>query len=298
MSIENTTLSEFENDTSRLYNTTGLLQDYQLTSTVWVSGGYEKGVLIDGNLTQEQDAFNAYRAGVSYRTETLSAVLNGEYRDGTMMNKRNILVGIYTQANQSLGLAYSSSYHDEYNTLDRTSRLVTRLSLAYRPGNPKWIILNRLEHIDEDEIQDRNLSLSTTKVINNLNVNYTPFDEFEISLQHGFKYAVNTIDDYSFTGIAQLFGIDTRYDITPKIDIGMQASVLSAQSANNLDYGTGAYVGYNVASTMWLSLGYNVRGFRENDFSLQTYRAQGPYIRFMMRLDQQSLKEMARGLSW
>jgi len=45
-------------------------------------------------------------------------------------------------------------------------------------------------------------------------------------------------------------------------------------------------------------LGYNWEGFEDRDFSLQTYRMEGAYFRFNMKFDQDSLKDVVKGMSW
>lgn len=296
MTVENATISEFKNDTSRLYNTTGLLQSYQVTPNLWLSGGYEKGVLVDGNATIENDEFNAYRVGGAYRTDLFSVILNGEYRDGTFDNKQNVSFGVYTQPNDDLGLAVSSLYHNEYNDANSTKNIEARVALAYRPQQTDVIVLNKLEYIHSDESGET--EGKTQKLINNLQTNYTPNDTFELSLQYGIKYVFDEIDDYEHKGWVHLSGIDASYDITKKFDIGLQASALFAQSADNLDYGAGIYIGYNLVDTMWLSLGYNWLGFGDSDFDLQTYHMQGPYVKFRMRFDQKTIGDTAKALSW
>lgn len=296
MTVENTTMSESENDTTRLYNTTGLLQSYQVTPNIWLSGGYEKGVLVDGNTTIENDEFNAYRIGGAYRTDLFSVILNGEYRDGTFDNKQNITFGVYTQPNDDLGLAASSLYSNVYDDINNTKNIEARVALAYRPQQSDLIVLNKLEYIHTDESGDS--EYKSQKLINNLQANYIPIDTLELSLQYGVKYVFDEIEDYDHKGWVQLGGIDISYDITKKMDIGLQTSALFAQSAGNFDYGAGVYIGYNLVDTMWLSLGYNWIGFDDNDFDLQTYRTQGPYVKFRMRFDQKTLGETAKALSW
>ncbi|MDD5405405.1 MAG: hypothetical protein PHE73_00530 [Sulfurovaceae bacterium] len=296
MTVENTTLSESKNDTTRLYNTTGLLQSYQVTPNIWVSGGYENGVLLDGNATKQNDKFDAYRVGGAYRNDLFSAILNGEYRNGTFDNKQNVSFGVYTQPNDDLGLAASSLYNYEYDDVNSTKNIDTRLALAYRPQQTDWTVLNKLEYINTDEKRD--IENKTQKLINNIQANYNPTDAFELSLQYGIKYVFDSLDDYDHKGWVHLGGIDARYDLTKKIDIGFQTSALFAQSAGNFDYGAGVYVGYNLIDTMWLSLGYNWDGLGDNDFDLQTYRTEGPYVKFRMRFDQKTLGETAKALSW
>jgi uncharacterized repeat protein (TIGR01451 family) len=296
MTVENTTLSESKNDTTKLYNTTGLLQSYQVTPNLWLSGGYENGVLIDGNATRQNDEFNAYRVGVAYKADIYSVILNGEYRNGTFDNKQNIALGVYTQPNDDLGLAVSGLYNNVYDDVNSTKNIETRLALAYRPQQTDLIVLNKLEYIHSDESGET--EGKTQKLINNLQANYTPSDALELSLQYGVKYVFDEIEDYDHKGWVQLGGIDISYDITNKIDIGLQTSALFVQSAGNFDYGAGVYVGYNLIDTMWLSLGYNWDGLGDSDFDMQTYRTQGPYVKFRMRFDQKTLGDTAKALSW
>ena len=36
----------------------------------------------------------------------------------------------------------------------------------------------------------------------------------------------------------------------------------------------------------WVSLGYNLLGFQDEDFSAADYTAQGPFVRFRIKFDQ------------
>jgi hypothetical protein len=45
----------------------------------------------------------------------------------------------------------------------------------------------------------------------------------------------------------------------------------------------------------WVSVGYNVTGFQDQDFADGSFTAQGPYIRFRFKLDQDSAR---RALTW
>jgi hypothetical protein len=44
---------------------------------------------------------------------------------------------------------------------------------------------------------------------------------------------------------------------------------------------------------MWLTLGYNIAGFHDSDFTAARYTAQGPYLRISIKADQQTLKDIA-----
>lgn len=296
MSVENTTLSQFENDTTRLYNTTGFRQSYQLTPKIWLSGGYERGVLLQGDASRESDVFDAYRLGGSYRGNSFSGTLNAEYKDGSIESKKNFALGLYTQPSDNIGLAFNVLSNHTYDDVNSSKTTEASLSFAYRPEQTEWIIFDKLEYVYQKE--DMYEHFNTEKFINNLHANYMPNDDLEISFQHGIKYTVDAIDEFEYDGFVQLFGLDVRYEITDKIDIGFQGSTLVAHNANNTDYGLGAYAGYNVFENLWIHAGYNFQGFRDDDFSLQTYRHEGPFVRLRMKFDQHTIKGLTEMIAW
>ena len=297
MILENTTVSEYTNDITRLYNTLGMVQTYSLNKNWSFTAGYEHGELLDGNLTAQDDTFDAYTLGINYHNAIWTALINGEYRNGKKESKYNVTAGIYTQTNEALALALSAGYNEVNNGLKEQKDANVRFSLAYRPEQTDWIVLDKLDYV-YSKSEEKDAVTKTQKVINNLNFNYKPSVDFEISVQHGIKYVVDTIESYEHKGVTQLFGLDTHYDVTSKWMIGMQGSVLYAQSADNWDYGFGLYGSYNMFENMLLTLGYNWEGFEDKDFSLQTYRVEGPYLQFRMKFDQKNLKDIVRLMSW
>ena len=54
-------------------------------------------------------------------------------------------------------------------------------------------------------------------------------------------------------------------------------------------YSTGFSVGHSVFDNTWVSVGYNVTGFEDDDFVSAEYTAKGPYLKFRMKLDQSHL---------
>lgn len=85
------------------------------------------------------------------------------------------------------------------------------------------------------------------------------------------------------------------------IDGSSQSTYATAQgytqnSAGQYDYSDGASVGHSLATNTWLSLGYNLVGFRDEDFSRSRHTSQGPYLKFRIKFDQQSVKEALKWL--
>ena len=61
-------------------------------------------------------------------------------------------------------------------------------------------------------------------------------------------------------------------------------------------FSVGPSFGVSPADQLWLSLGYNVAGFRDPDFEAARYTRQGPYATVRLKFDQLGLGNAADGL--
>jgi len=163
-----------------------------------------------------------------------------------------------------------------------------RVSYAHRPNDSKWIWFDRADYITQFS-QAAGLSSKARKLVNNLNANYMPNRHTQIALQYGAKYVLDSIDGADYKGYTDLIGAEMRYDLTQDWDIGIFGSVMRSLNSGVNDYGLGASIGYNLMDNMWLSLGYNVRGLSDSDFTAAAYRARGAFITVRMKIDQDSL---------
>lgn len=83
-------------------------------------------------------------------------------------------------------------------------------------------------------------------------------------------------------------------DVDTNRDIGLHGSILHSWNASVFDYSSGLSVGYNIAPNAWLSMGYNLAGFEDDDFSQASFTAQGPFVRFRFKFDQESVRDAVR----
>ncbi|MBN2824862.1 MAG: DUF11 domain-containing protein [Campylobacterales bacterium] len=302
MSITNRTLSEFYNDTQRVYNTIGLKQNFQLNQNINLNFGYEeakvaRGEWVENNISNQSEPFQAYNFGINYHNKKITATLNGEYRDGIKDRRTNLTLGVYSAANDDFALAYSGGFNlvEAHELIQRDLNM--KLLFAYRPNGSKFVMFDKLEYIYAK--YDEAGSVTTTeKLVNNLNLNYMPNDNLELALQYGVKYVIDSIETFDHKGITHLVGLDTTLALSDRWDVGVQSSMLYAKSADNYDYNLGAYIGYNLFEDAWLMLGYNIEGFEDEDFALQNYRKEGAYVQFKMKFNQKDLKSALKVLSW
>ena len=79
--------------------------------------------------------------------------------------------------------------------------------------------------------------------------------------------------------------------MTRKIDLGLSGSALISDSGQT-DYQIGPSVGFSPVENTWLTLGWNVKGFNDNDFEAAEFTRDGPFIKLRVKFDQHT----ARGL--
>ncbi|WP_188395417.1 Ig-like domain-containing protein [Oxalicibacterium flavum] len=106
----------------------------------------------------------------------------------------------------------------------------------------------------------------------------------------GGRFAAKSQRDY-FDGRsdayrAYLLGGRVTYDITKRWDISGLASILYSPQGNARQHALGLEAGYQLQDNLWLSAGYNWRGFRDRDLTGSDYTNQGFYIRIRFKFDE------------
>ncbi len=282
----------------------GLRQKWRLNKQWSLDAGAEQARVISGksadplnpNVPFARGAgedFNAASLGLTYTPGNW--LWNGrvEKRDSDKEDRWTLATSAQTTSRTDLSLLASLRLQQNFAaTGQEKSNEKLHLALAWRPGDTPWLVLNRLELINE---QSRgNLDNTSKRIINNLNSYYRATERLQLGFQYGAKYLIETIDGNDYRGRADLLGLESRYDINPRWDIGLHGSLLQVADARQYDYSSGASVGHVLADNIWLSLGYNFNGFHDEDFSRSRYTMEGPFLKFRMKFDQQSVKDLVR----
>jgi hypothetical protein len=168
-----------------------------------------------------------------------------------------------------------------------------RLGFVYRPFERKWTLLDRLDFSVDDETGGTT-DLTAWKLVNSLNANLKASDDLQVSFRFATKFVKDTVDGQEYSGTTHLVGAEGRYDLTPNWDIGAWSSFLAALDAGTTDYGLGASLGYGLLENLWVSFGYNLHGFTDSDFSQGEFTAQGPFVKFRFKFDQEDLRSLLR----
>ena len=169
---------------------------------------------------------------------------------------------------------------------NRQNRL--QLGFAFRPVDN-----NQLDALGlYENKQERNLSGGIDRTVNivTARANYHPNRAWWVSGRYAVKRVrellEGTVND-SYT--AQVLGGRVTYDITNRISVGAVSSVLLGSGGGHQN-AYGLELGYVVVDNVWVTLGYNWRGYSDKDFASQDYTNRGWVLGVRYKFDEDVFK--------
>jgi uncharacterized repeat protein (TIGR01451 family) len=293
-----------ENGT-RVFSVMGLQQLWEISEKWSLTAGLDRTDTIkkpgaytfNGNVASPstEPDFTAVNFGAGYKEKLWGWNGRIEYRDSKTEDKAGLFTSIYGEVKEGIGIGSALQIFD---TKSETSEHVfsdLRFGTVYRPKLSKWTLLDRLDFII-DNMRGTDNAYDSWRLVNNFNLNYKDGKKTQLSLQYGAKYVNDTIDDKDYRGYTDLIGLEGRYDIKKNWDVGVRAKLLHSWNLNQYKYSLGPSLGYTFKKGIWLSLGYNFIGFTDRDFSKAGYTAQGLFINFRIKFDQETVKNSIRWL--
>ncbi len=293
----------------RIGATIGLDQQFQLSPKWSTSFGVtNRRILSNAGTVIEQVAPDAalspfeinqsYMAGyvgLGYRTENTSLSGRLEARNGSSSNDFIASFAAAREMSEKLSFAgaFRANFREQYVSgvaaqSGLSKRIDGRFGTAWRPRGEGLIFLNRFDLILDETLTDN----KTTKLVNNFTANTMVSDRWQLAGHYGLKYVISDFEGDRYKGVSQLLGAETRFDLTDKIDLGLEGSLLFGHGFNSWQYAYGPSIGVTPVKNVWLSLGYNVVGYKDEDFAAAEYARQGLYLKFRFKFDQNT----ARGL--
>ena len=305
---------QFNENDDRVFANVGLKQTWKISDAWKVDAGLERSQTVanaehyqfnknvppaSGTTTSTgvTEDFTAVSGGATYQTKQMTWDNRLEIRRADSENKWGLMSGIVKEVNGSWAWSGRAQVFQTsaVGGVDSTTTDL-RYGLVFRPPQTKWIALDRLDFIIANQGGGSTVSSDSWRLVNNFIANYRPYKELQLSLHYGAKYVRETINGSDYSGYTDLLGVEGRYDITKDWDIGLQSSILHSWSSGQLDYCEGISIGYNLMQNAWISLGYNLTGFNDKDFSQAEFTARGPFIRLRFKFDQNSVRDAAKWL--
>lgn len=288
----------------RVASSFGLNQGWQLTQEWSLEGGLEHSNTLRGAaLTPQnpglplaagslQDDFLAVFAGAQFHRDDWTMASRIERRGADSEQRWSATAGWYRaeRAGHALSFAGQTERRDVLLGEDSSSADL-RFAWAYRPDSKRWIVLNRLD-LRRDERDGGLSNYETLRLVDNLHANWQWNSKTQIGLQLGLKHQVTTYDSDRLGSTSALLAFDVRRDLSARFDAGMHLASLRNFAAGFSENQLGLDVGFAPVRNVWLSLGYNFRGFEERDFAAGRQQQQGPYLQLRVKLDQDTFKDL------
>ena len=287
----------------RLFAVAGLKQAWQITDSWSMDASVDSSTTIKdpGNIpfsvtvppaSGGPEDFTAVSMGATYQGETWSWTSRLEHRDADTQDKWGIYSGAVGEPRKGLGLsARLQAFETQSTSGIKGTQADLRLGLVHRPFSRRWTFLNRTDFGVETETGGVS-NFDNWQFVNNLLVNYRR-KTTQVSTYYGAKYTRDTIDATSYSGYTDSIGIELRQDINKRWDFGGRASTLHSWNSDQYDYSYGLSLGFNPATNIWLSAGYNWAGYEDDDFTLAGHTAEGPYVKLRFKFDQKSVRDTA-----
>ena len=290
------------------------------------AGAFATGVGSASTIAALAENFTAFSAGATYREALWTWTGRIESRNGQLADRHGLTTGFLREAEAGIAFAASAQVFN-VSQANGVRGLLARADLSgvWRPLGDRWSLLDKLE-FKRDALRIGSGSGSgaydgalfgatslqsagnahSTRLINNFALNGvdkswsvkdTEGNLFELqqrnqwALYYGSKYVFDRFDDADYRGFTDLIGIEGRLDVTREIDVGFRVNRLHAWSSHTTSYSAGPSIGFTPLANAWVSLGYNIRGFRDRDFGATNYTARGPYVTLRFKFDQLTGRE-------
>jgi uncharacterized repeat protein (TIGR01451 family) len=289
----------------RVFANVGLTQGWRLSERWSFDAGLDQSRTVRG---QQVSAFNANAplasgalagdflatfVGAAYRSELWTLTSRVESRTADEEDRWVVSAGLYREPVSGHAFSLAVQWFD--SKFDAGADAMAgdlQLAWAYRPVASDWIVLDRLD-LKHESRTDELGEFESARIVNNLNSNWQLDVRTQLGVQLGARYVRSTFDGARFSGFSGLYGLDIRRDLSERFDVGVHGALLDSMSADVSEHSLGVDLGVTLARNVWVSIGYNFAGFRDDDFEASRYTAQGPFIKFRMKADQDTFKDLS-----
>jgi len=247
--------------------------------------------------------FTAVTVSGAWRSGRWAANGRAEYRDGQFADRFGATLGVLRQLGEGQALGGSLIWTRSTAPGGASAEIIdAALTLAYRPDDSDIALLGRAEYrsdavtgaiagqagpVGRTALTVNGDALSR-RLLGSVSANWSPRarrgvgELSEIGLFLGTRYGFDRVEGLDLAGLTALAGLDLRIGLSATLDIGGSASIRANVTDGSYSYAIGPQANLVVARGTLMSLGYNIAGFRDPDFSLDRPLDQGLFagIRF------------------
>jgi hypothetical protein len=167
-----------------------------------------------------------------------------------------------------------------------------QVGFAYRPvDNDVWNALAWIEYKRSfNSTLGTGLDIDESADIFSTHVNYQVDADWVINGRYGIKRAVDYAAGIITPYTAQILGARSVWDLNAHWDAGLQYFIETGDIGAGRQQAIGGEVGYLVMQNVWLSIGYNLLGFRDPDLASEDYTQREFYLRLRVKFDENLFK--------
>jgi uncharacterized repeat protein (TIGR01451 family) len=270
-----------------------------------VSSGGQLGS--DGSLGED---FTAYSLGVSWQSGPWSARARGEYRNGELQDQKGFTFAAIRQLGEGSVVGSGVTWTKASSVAGTTTETAeAQASFAHRPSGSDISFLGKLEYRmdkvtgavagQQGPIGGSALlvdgNANSTRLIASLSTNWTPsgadgLQRSEIALFTAVRHNFESYEGFDLKGTSVFGGLDARIGLGDRFEIGGKANVRGNIDEGTISYSIGPEIGFSPADNMVLTVGYNLAGFHDRDFSDAQSTDKGVFASLKMKFDAGSFR--------
>ena len=287
-----------------------------------VASGGQLSASQSGLGTAQFEDFTAVTLGGAYRKDRWSAALRGEYRDGEFADRKGLTFGAIRQLGEgkTLGSGLTWTKADAEGGA-ATEIFDAAVAFALRPDASPFAMLSKLE-FRSDAVTDAVAGAEgpegrtallvdgdaiSRRLIASVSTNFSPRgeddddtregqitrrDEYDLflALRHNF----DRFEGFDIGTTTALVGADARIGIGENFEIGARATLRTSLDDKVTSFAFGPQIGVSPTEGVLLTVGYNISGFRDPDFSAARTTDKGIYASVRLKLDADSFEFLRR----
>lgn len=279
-----------------------------------VASGGQLGT--DGTVFED---FTAITLGGAWRHDRWSVTGRAEYRDGELADRKGFTFGAIRQLGEGR-VAGSGVVWTRAKGVNGTITEVIdgSIAMAHRPANSAFAFLGKLEYRSDKVVNavagetgpaGRTALLvdgdaRSRRLIASLSANLSPGgkdaqglmtrrDEFGLFLaaRHNF----DRFEGFDLEGLTVLAGLDARMGIGERFEIGAAVTVRSNLKDGVTSFSVGPQIGFSPVKDVLVTVGYNIAGFRDRDFSAARSTDKGAFASVRAKFDADTFSFLGLG---
>jgi hypothetical protein len=159
--------------------------------------------------------------------------------------------------------------------------------LAYRQTETdRWHALAKYELKYESDSTPNAAEARRLVHIFSTHVNYQPSRDWILSGHYAGKLVTEDTTGLKSSYDAHLCALRATYDLTKRLDVGLNTSVLFDGGFRSVQFGFGPELGWTFKNNMRVSSGFNLFGFKDRDLTGQDYTNPGFFVSFRFKFDE------------